>query len=132
MSHNGFKRAGAAAGVVVATGAALLLGSGVAAAHVSAQVIGETAAQGGYAKITFRVPNGTLGQPYSHQFTAQGGGAGLTWSSLGSLPPGLTLSPAGLLSGTPTQAGDGWIDVAATDGTRYDWQGFLIAVAAPP
>jgi len=57
MSHNGFKRAGAAAGVVVATGAALLLGSGVAAAHVSAQVIGETAAQGGYAKITFRVPN---------------------------------------------------------------------------
>ena len=57
MSHNGFKRAGAAAGVVVATGAALLLGSGVASAHVTAQVIGEDAAQGGYTKITFRVPN---------------------------------------------------------------------------
>ncbi|HEV7647592.1 MAG TPA: YcnI family protein [Actinophytocola sp.] len=57
MSTTGFKRAGAAAGVVVATGAALLLGSGVASAHVTAQVIGEDAAQDGYAKITFRVPN---------------------------------------------------------------------------
>jgi uncharacterized protein YcnI len=57
MSHNGFRRAGAAVGVVAATGAVLLLGSGVAAAHVSANVIGETAAQGGYTKITFRVPN---------------------------------------------------------------------------
>jgi uncharacterized protein YcnI len=57
MSHNGFKRAGAAVGVVVATGAALLLGSGVASAHVTAKVIGEDAAQGGYTKITFRVPN---------------------------------------------------------------------------
>jgi uncharacterized protein YcnI len=57
MSSNGFKRAGATAGVVVATGAALLLGSGVASAHVTAKVIGETATQGGYTKITFRVPN---------------------------------------------------------------------------
>ncbi len=57
MSTNGFKRAGAAIGVAVATGAALLLGSGVASAHVTARVIGESAAQGGYTKITFRVPN---------------------------------------------------------------------------
>jgi uncharacterized protein YcnI len=57
MSTNGFRRAGAAAGVVAATGAVLLLGSGVASAHVTANVIGEDAAQGGYTKITFRVPN---------------------------------------------------------------------------
>ncbi len=57
MSNHGFRRAGAAAGVAVATGAVMLFGSGVASAHVTAKVIGEEAAQGGYSKITFRVPN---------------------------------------------------------------------------
>ena len=57
MSTNGFRRAGVVVGVAAATGAVLLLGSGVASAHVTAKVIGETAAQGGYTKITFRVPN---------------------------------------------------------------------------
>ena len=74
------------------------------------------------------VPPGVLGQPYSHQFTA-GAATGLTWSSLGAMPPGLTLSPSGVLSGTPTASGHGWIFVAVTDGTRYDWQGFAMAVA---
>jgi periplasmic copper chaperone A len=54
---NGYKRAGAAIGIAVATGAAMLLGSGVASAHVTANVLGEQAVQGGYTKITFRVPN---------------------------------------------------------------------------
>lgn len=57
MSTNGFRRAGAAVGIAVATSGALLLGSGVASAHVTAKIIGETAQQGGYSKITFRVPN---------------------------------------------------------------------------
>ena len=81
--------------------------------------------------VTLSIPSGTLGQPYSHQFTAQRG-SGLTWSALTPLPPGLTLSPGGLLSGTPTQAGSGWVDVAATDGTRYDWQGFGFTVIQDP
>ncbi|HWM04720.1 MAG TPA: YcnI family protein [Actinophytocola sp.] len=54
---NGYKRVGAAIGVAVATGAAMLLGTGVASAHVTAKVLGEQAVQGGYTKITFRVPN---------------------------------------------------------------------------
>lgn len=45
------------AAVVLATGGALLLSTGSASAHVTAKVIGETAVQGGYTKITFRVPN---------------------------------------------------------------------------
>jgi periplasmic copper chaperone A len=57
MSTNRFKRAGVVLGVTAVTGAAMLLGSGVASAHVTAKVLGETAAAGGYAKITFRVPN---------------------------------------------------------------------------
>ncbi|SDC78397.1 YcnI family copper-binding membrane protein [Actinokineospora iranica] len=48
----------ARAGVLLAaTGTAALFTTGVASAHVTAKVIGETAAQGGYTKITFRVPN---------------------------------------------------------------------------
>jgi periplasmic copper chaperone A len=57
MSTNRFKRAGVVLGVTALTGAAMLLGSGIASAHVSAKVLGETAAAGGYTKITFRVPN---------------------------------------------------------------------------
>lgn len=49
-----FARAGV---VAVAAGVATLLGSGMASAHVTAKVLGEAAQQGGYSKITFRVPN---------------------------------------------------------------------------
>ena len=84
-----------------------------------------------YNKLTESLPNAALGQPYSHQITA-GGASGLTWTSLGALPPGLSLSAGGLLSGTPTVAGGGWIYVGVTDGTRYDWQGLTITVTPPP
>lgn len=77
------------------------------------------------------VPSGTLGQPYSVQLTA-GGESGLTWSVLSPLPPGLTLSSGGLLSGTPTLAGSGWIAFAVTDGTRYDWQALELTVHPAP
>jgi hypothetical protein len=76
------------------------------------------------------VPDGVEGQFYSHAFTA-GGATGLQWSALSALPPGLSLDVHGTLSGTPTVAGRGWIFVAVTDGTRYDWQGFAMTVAAP-
>jgi hypothetical protein len=84
-----------------------------------------------YNGFTERIPNATLGQPYSHQLTA-GGAPGVTWSALSPLPPGLTLSPGGLLAGTPTVAGHGWIAFAATDGTRYDWQALELIVDTPP
>ncbi|MFC7618452.1 YcnI family protein [Actinokineospora soli] len=45
------------AAVALCTGGALLLATGPASAHVTARVIGESAVQGGYTKITFRVPN---------------------------------------------------------------------------
>jgi uncharacterized protein YcnI len=47
-------RAGA---VTAAAGIVTLFTGGLASAHVTANVIGETAAKGGYSKITFRVPN---------------------------------------------------------------------------
>jgi len=53
------------------------------------------------------LPNGTNGAVYAGvTFTATGGGfiAPFTWSAIG-LPTGLTVSPTGTLSGTPTQSG---------------------------
>ena len=65
--------------------------------------------------------------PYNLQFSATGGNA--TWTvSAGSLPAGLTLSSSGLLSGTPTAAGDYSFKITATDGSRSDTQSYSISV----
>jgi len=47
-----------------------------------------------------------IGQSYNSYLTAIGGYSPYTWGvSSGSLPPGLTLYPAGFITGTPTQLG---------------------------
>ena len=63
------------------------------------------------------LPVPTVGNSYSQQLTASGGsGTGYVFSS-GTLPPGLTLSPSGLLSGTPLAASGAifTVDVTVTD-----------------
>lgn len=54
------------------------------------------------------LPNGTHGVVYNVALTATGGQPSYTWTltsnSMG-LPPGLSLSPGGVISGTPTQSG---------------------------
>jgi arylsulfatase A-like enzyme len=50
------------------------------------------------------LPPYTVGVAYSFQLTAQGGQAPYVWRlTTGQLPPGLTLDPSGLLSGTPQE-----------------------------
>ena len=52
------------------------------------------------------LPAGIVGTAYSQTLAAGGGAGGNTWSiTSGPLPDGLTLSPAGTISGTPTTAG---------------------------
>jgi hypothetical protein len=52
------------------------------------------------------LPDAFLGVGYSQALTADGGLAGYTWSNPGGgLPPGLTLSSAGIISGTPGGVG---------------------------
>ena len=49
---------------------------------------------------------GVMGVMYSQALSASGGSGNLTWSlANGSLPPGVTLSTTGSLSGTPTSSG---------------------------
>ena len=56
-----------------------------------------------------------MGVTYSQQLAVSGGAAPITFSvAAGSLPAGLTLSGAGLLSGTPTAAGTSNVTIGAT------------------
>uniref|UniRef100_Q01RC5 Ig family protein n=1 Tax=Solibacter usitatus (strain Ellin6076) TaxID=234267 RepID=Q01RC5_SOLUE len=58
---------------------------------------------------------GSAGATYSQTFAAGGGTPPYTWAATGALPAGLTLSPAGVLSGTPTQVGTFPITIQVTD-----------------
>jgi hypothetical protein len=72
---------------------------------------------------TTSLPNGTVGQAYSAQLNASGGGTPYTWSIvLGSLPPGLSLSSGGAISGTPTQSGTSSATFQVKDSTYAQQQ----------
>ena len=62
------------------------------------------------------LPNGIVGTAYSAILTASGCSGECTWSSKGTLPPGLSLgSTSGTISGTPTSAGSFPFTITATD-----------------
>jgi len=54
---------------------------------------------------TAALPAATIASPYIQSFTAAGGISPYTYVSTATLPPGLSLSTAGVLSGTPSAAG---------------------------
>ena len=65
------------------------------------------------------LPNGAPGSFYSQTLTASGGSGSYSFSVIaGALPPGLTLSSGGLLSGTPTSEGAFSFTVGAVDGNQ--------------
>ena len=65
---------------------------------------------------TTSLPNGTVNSTYGATLASAGGTGTVTWSvSQGSLPSGLNLSSAGVISGTPTTSGSTSFTVSATD-----------------
>jgi large repetitive protein len=83
----------------------------------------------------------TVGQPYSETLAAQrvtnlnpltGSGIQATWSlASGALPPGLALSPGGVLAGTPTAEGSWQFDIKAQNGAQSDTETFAISARRP-
>jgi large repetitive protein len=86
---------------------------------------------GGMTVTTASAPPATIGAAYSTGLTAEGGGTP-TWSvTAGQLPPGLTLSSTGAITGTPTAAGSYGFTVRATDGRRTATRQLTIVVRQP-
>lgn len=83
-------------------------------------------------------PAGTQGVAYGpYTFTAAGGIGTFTWAVVtGALPAGLTLSTAGVLSGTPTVAGSFPVTVRASSGpagvTQTADASFTLVISTPP
>src|SRR5208282_5601820 len=80
---------------------------------------------------TTTLPAWTVSQPgYSQTISATGGTGAKTFATTsGTLPTGLTLSTAGVLSGTPTAAGSFSFTVTATDSTSHTFsQNYAVAI----
>ena len=83
----------------------------------------------------------TIGQPYSETLTTKqvvsvngpdGPEVQSTWSLVsGALPAGITLSPSGVLSGTPTAEGSFGFDVKAVSGSPQETKTFTLSVRQP-
>jgi hypothetical protein len=61
------------------------------------------------------LPPGNAGFAYNQTITVTGSTNTFTYTSTGTLPPGVTLSTSGVLSGTPTTAGTYTFTITATD-----------------
>jgi hypothetical protein len=84
---------------------------------------------------TLTMPDATEGKAYgSHTLTLTGGTSPFTWSSTGTLPPGITLSSAGVISGTDsTTNGIYSFSAVVTDVNGVsDTQALTITVNAAP
>ena len=82
---------------------------------------------------TVSLPNAIVGTAYAQALLATGGGGAITWSLLnGALPAGISLSSAGVLTGTPTVAALSSFTVLATSGLATAAQALTLSVLAVP
>jgi hypothetical protein len=95
----------------------------------------------GLAIVNSSVKPATVGQPYTDTLTTTqvvslnpltGPDVQATWSlQSGALPPGITLSTSGVLTGTPTSEGSYQFVVRAQNGSPFDTETFTLAVRQP-
>lgn len=79
---------------------------------------------------TTSLPGGTIAVAYATTLAASGGSGTRAWSvSAGALPPGLVMSTAGVVSGTPTASGTFGFTARVADTSGADTQALSIAVA---
>lgn len=78
------------------------------------------------------LPSGKINEAYPpYQLTASGGTVNAWTIQSGALPAGMSLSPAGVVSGTPTQSGSFEILVIATGSTGSDNKRIQISISEP-
>lgn len=82
-----------------------------------------------YAITTTSLPSGVVGTSYTKTLTVAGGSAPYTWTST-TLPAGLSLSDAGVISGTPTQVGSTDVTITVTDSGGATTQAILALTVA--
>jgi hypothetical protein len=113
-----------AAGAVTLSGANIVGGCSTAPAVCPAITV-----------LPATLPNGVVAVPYSQILSGSGGTAPYTFAvTSGALPAGLTLTPAGVLAGTPTAAGSSTFTVTVTDAagcTGVRTYTIVIAAACP-
>lgn len=78
------------------------------------------------------LPAGLLATPYSQALSATGGQPPYIWGLIAGAPPGLQLSSNGVLSGTPTQAGQFNVQVRMSDSANREATTILpLTILAP-
>jgi len=102
-----------------------------AAANFSVNVIQETTLS---FDAPVSLPAGSQGTAYpTTTFTASGGIGTYSWAvTSGTLPTGLTLTTAGVLSGTTTTSGNFNFGVTVTSGGQTQSRSYSVSVALPP
>ncbi|MFM8933704.1 MAG: putative Ig domain-containing protein, partial [Gemmataceae bacterium] len=80
------------------------------------------------------LPGATAGTAYSQQLSTTGGSGTIAYAiNSGALPPGLTLSPTGLISGTPTTTGVASFTISATDSAgNVGYRPYSLTVGTSP
>lgn len=104
--------------------------------NITIKVEGELAIDGCTSDVSkpCALPAGVVGEGYSYtlSFSIGDPSVPVTWSIVGSLPPGLTLDTAtGILSGTPTLAGSYTFILTATRGSLRVSRQVQILIAVP-
>ncbi len=128
--------------VISATEISAVVAAGGASGNVSVTTPAGTGSLTGFAFIVAPTafsaatpPTGIVGSAYTYTFVANGAPAPTYAVQSGALPPGLTLSGAGVLSGTPTGVGGtfGPIVIRATNvGGFFDCAPFNITINKAP
>ena len=133
--------AGALPAGMVLTSAGLLTGTPTVAGTASFTVQATSGAQNStqalavlidplLALTTASLPNDTIAKPYNQALTVIGGTLVYTWSvQSGTLPPGLTMSASGVISGTPTTAGTYGFSIKVTSGTQIAARAYTVVIA---